>query len=658
MKKMGRKGLRTCLSMLLVVTCLLTSFLFLNINSSAQDKVVDTFYVLDEDGNPINVEITQGDLDSDYRSVRSKVLFAGNDNVNSRTNVIGVVRFKSSKSTMKYTEVDTNREGYISHKSAGDAAYIRTESDGSVICKLSGVVMKVPEENIKEIKSFSDCGAKEVSYYSVTDNMYLVHSYTYYNGDTLSMASTRVGYKPGYLQSGLKYYSYDGHYFYSDFSKMIGDYQNNTYANAVNANSPYYNYYQYLSLHTTASFTAEQYNAHVAAKKKESVMLTTGNAFVSVQNKYTVNALLMFGVAINESGWGTSTIAMTKNNLFGLNAVDSNPGEEADVFASVDACIENFAYGWIHKGYLSGGDSRYRGPHFGDKHSGINVKYASDPYWGEKAAARGYYVDTNKEDYGRYTLGIVSKGKINCYKEADVSSKVIYTTDASNGSYIYDFPVTILDTVTGVNGQQFYKVVSDMSLKDDRTARNVEAIYNSNRDYVYVSATDMKVVIDGSSVTIPPSQPGENTPTGKTHTEVLNALSVVNSDNYLTGFTVGSEISTVIAKVHSLDANIQVAVKNAGGTQITSGIAATGMTIAITTNGSTAEYTVVIRGDMNGDGKLSAVDYVKLRNYLDGTSALQGAYLKGADTTGDGKASALDYVRLRNHLDSKSAIAQ
>jgi hypothetical protein len=85
---------------------------------------------------------------------------------------------------------------------------------------------------------------------------------------------------------------------------------------------------------------------------------------------------------------------------------------------------------------------------------------------------------------------------------------------------------------------------------------------------------------------------------------------------------------------------------------------ATGMRIAITTNGSTVEYTVVIRGDLNGDGKMSAIDYVKLRNYLDGASALQGAYLKGADTTGDGKASALDYVKLRNHLDNKSAIAQ
>ena len=61
MKFLGRKHLRTCLSMLLVVTCLLASFSFY-IDSKAQDQVVDSFYILDEEGNPVQVETTQGDL--------------------------------------------------------------------------------------------------------------------------------------------------------------------------------------------------------------------------------------------------------------------------------------------------------------------------------------------------------------------------------------------------------------------------------------------------------------------------------------------------------------------------------------------------------------------------------------------------------------------
>jgi len=644
---------RTCLGMLLVVTCLLASFSFY-IDSEAQDQVVDSFYILDEEGNPMMIEVTQGDLERDFQNTGIRLFSRLRSGVEPRTNAASVVRFKSDSGLVYYKEVDTGRDGYIHCKSAGDAAYIRTESDGSVICKLSGVVMRVPAGNVIGPIAYESCGEREISHYSISDNGYLIHNYTYYNGSSLELASTRVGYKPGYLERGVRYYSYDGHYFYTDFAQMILDYQSGIYSHAVNASTPYYNYYQYLSMHTKAPFTPEQYNSYIAANKTESVMLTTGNAFASAQNTYTINALLMFGIAINESGWGTSAISKNKNNLFGLNAVDSSPGESANTFTSVEHCINEFAYEWVHKDYLNGGDSRYRGPHLGDKHSGMNVKYASDPYWGEKAAARGYYLDTDKIDYGRYTIGIASGGKISCYKEASSASKVIYTTDASNGSYIYDFPVIIQDVVAGSDGGFFYKIISDMSLKADRSARDVNAYYDTNRDYVYVKASDIKVVFEGSgNIEIP-----DIDVQSKTHTEVLRALGVANSNNHLTGFSVGSDVATAIAKVRALDSNIQVAVKKADGTQITSGTIATGMQMTITTNGSAVNYTIVIRGDISGDGRLSAIDYVMVRNYLDGVRSLSAAYLKSADTNGDGKVSALDYVILRNHLDNKSAIVQ
>lgn len=653
----GRNWRKTCLGMLLVVTCFLASFSFY-IDSKAEDQIVYRFHVLDEQGNPVPVEITQEDADNLERKRSARFFSRVRTGVDTRANVIGVVRFKSASSgVVNYTEVDTGRSGYFNCYSAGDAAYIRTESDGSVICKLAGVVMKVSASYVKQIDAFSDCGTNEVSHYYI-DGGYLLHRYTYYNGSTLSSIYTRVGYQPSYLTSGVRYYSYDGHYFYADFAQMIADYQNNTYSHAVNAGAPYYNYYQYLSFHATASLTAEQYNAHVAAQNKPtSVLLNKGSGFVAGQNTYTVNALLMFGIAINESGWGTNKYSTQRNNIFSINAPDSNP-DLANSFESVEACINEFAFKYIHKGYLDGNDWRYRGPHVGDKHSGMNVKYASDPYWGEKAAARGYYIDTQKVDYGRYTLGIATSGRIQFYKEPDVASAKIYTSAAGEGSgqkgYLYDFPVVILDTVTGSSGEKFYKVRSDMSLKDDRSARNVAALYNSNRDYVYVKASDIKIVFE-KSINIPLPDTGE---TGKTHGEILSALNIVSTEGYLTGFAIGSDVATIVQKVIAFDPSAQITVKKADGTQITSGTVATGMTITITANETTSDYTVVVRGDVSGDGKLSAIDYVKLRNFLDEVSSLQGAYLYGADTSCDGKVSALDYVKLRNHLDKKSVIVQ
>lgn len=658
MKIQGRKRLRTCLSMLLVVVCFLTSSFLVDIETNAQGETDGSFYVLDEEGNPIVIEAPQDNFISMFSSRMLRTFSLEGEGVSARSTEVGVLRFKSSNAgVVNYTEVDTGRAGYFNCNSAADAAYLRTEGD-YYICKLSGVVMKVHKDNVKTFSAYANCGPREISYYQVSDNGYLLHYYTSYNGDNIELWSTRVGYKQPYLVTGTKYYSYDGHYFYVDFAKMIQDYRGNTYANAVNARTPYYNYYQYLSFHTTAPFTAEQYNAYIASKNKPtSKLLTAGSAFVAAQNTYTVNALLLYGLAINESAWGLSNIALTKNNIFGWNAVDSSPGESANYFASVEQCIKEFAYYMIHVGYLDGMDSRYRGPHLGDKHSGLNVKYASDPYWGEKAASQAYYFDTAKVDYGRYTIGIAKSGMIRFYKEADTFSTCIYTSDARDGTDIYDFPVTVLEKVTGSGGKQFYKVISDMSLTDDRSGKDLYANYKSSRDYVYVQASDVQIVFEGSESTIPPTEP-DTGGQGKTHAQVLNTLQVKNSSNYLTGFSLGGDISTVIAKVRALDSNISIVVKKSNGTQVTSGVIATGMKMTITTNGSTVDYTLVIRGDVSGDGKLSAIDYVKVRNYLDGVSSLSGAYLKGADASCDGKVSALDYVKVRNHLDNKSAIAQ
>lgn len=658
MKIQVRKRLRTCLSMLLIVVCFLTSFLFVNIDTNAQGEANGSFYVLDEEGNPIIVEVPQQSLTSKFRSRMVTMLALEDENINARSNEIGVLRFKSSNSgVVNYTEVDTGRAGYFNCNSAADAAYLRTEGD-YYICKLSGVVMKVHKDNVKTFSTYASCGPREISYYQVSDNGYLLHYYTYYDGGNIALTSTRVGYKQTYLTTGTKYYSYDGHYFYTDFAKMIQDYRANTYANAVNASTPYYNYYQYLSFHTTASVTAGQYDAYIASKNKPtSKLLNAGSAFAAAQNTYTVNSLLMYGIAINESAWGTSNIALTKNNLFGWNAVDSSPGQSANYFASVEQCVKEFTYNIIHIGYLDATeDGRYRGPHLGDKHSGLNVKYASDPYWGEKAASQAYFFDTGKVDYGRYTIGIAKSGIINFYKEAN-TSVCVYNSGIKQKDKVYDFPVTVLESISGNGGTHFYKVISDMALTNDRNRVNYEAIYNNSRDYVYAQASDVQIVFEGSDSTVPPTEPdtGEQ---GKTHAQVLSTLNVANSSNYLTGFSVGGDVSTLIAKVRALDSSISIVIKKSNGTQVTSGIIATGMTISITTQGRTVNYSVVVRGDVSGDGKQSALDYVILRNYLDKKSTLNGAYLKSADSSRDGKVSALDYVVLRNHLDRKGTIAQ
>ncbi len=560
-----------------------------------------------------------------------------------------IVRFKTAaeigESTINYIEADTGRTGYMSTNSANDAAYIGT--DGSyTICKISGAVIKVLSDYVNVVDYSSD---SNVSYYYVS-NGYLLHYYSYISGSTVKMASQRVGYKPSYLSTGVKYYSYDGHYFYSSFSKMITDYKNyanSQHSNAVNSSSPYYNYYQYLSLRSKTTFTASQMNARITSSS--SAMYNSAETFISVQNTYGINAALMFGIAINESNYGKSTYATDRNNLFGLNAVDSN-SSNASYFDSVEQCIKEFAYNWMSCGYLSGNDSRYRGPHLGDKHSGINVKYASDPYWGEKAAAQCYYISDASSDYGTYTIGIANVTELYLYKDASTSTNIYTSGVVGSGTagYLYDYPVIILSGTSS-----WYKVQSDMALKSDRSARSVSSTYDFSRDYVYAQASKIDVVV--GSVTTSSSSSSSST---LTNANIISKLGYTNSSNYLTGITVGTSVSSLISSINKIQSSTTVTVKNTSSKTITSGTLSTGMTLTLKTDSTSNTYTLVIRGDVNGDGKISGVDYVKVRNNLDGTTTLTTAQSKAADVNKDSKVSGVDYVKIRNYLDGKTTISQ
>ena len=62
-------------------------------------------------------------------------------------------------------------------------------------------------------------------------------------------------------------------------------------------------------------------------------------------------------------------------------------------------------------------------------------------------------------------------------------------------------------------------------------------------------------------------------------------------------------------------------------------------------------YNLIILGDVNGDSKISALDYVKIKNHIMGDKKISGEiYKTSADVNEDGKISALDYVRIKNYI--------
>lgn len=74
----------------------------------------------------------------------------------------------------------------------------------------------------------------------------------------------------------------------------------------------------------------------------------------------------------------------------------------------------------------------------------------------------------------------------------------------------------------------------------------------------------------------------------------------------------------------------------------------------ITVNGTT--YTLVVLGDVSGDGEIKAKDYMMIKNYIMGTLNLNETEKKAADVSKDNEIKAKDYMVIKNHIMGTSSI--
>ena len=373
------------------------------------EQRLEVITAMDKNGNIYEIGASDGSLDETVEVDESGEIIGESPEADQEENGIAVFSLEPEErsadavlvvnfNTGKGTTTEYSGDGYTSGSYGADAAYLGTDKNGDIRFMLAGVTATV-DKDLVELVRYSSV-ADNVSYYKVSGGK--LYHYISQNLKKSPASTINNGPAPSYLSEGVKYYSYDGHYFYDDYNVMSADYRNGSNgASAVNAGNAFYNYFQFLDMNKSTAYSADELNsilntAMSNAGKDPSVskLAGTGNSFVTYQNQYSVNALLSLGIAINESGWGTSSIAKNKNNLFGLNAVDTSPGQSANYFASVDDCIREFMDKWMARGYLKDGNWKNYGEFLGNKDSGINVKYASDPYWGEKAAAHAWNLDT------------------------------------------------------------------------------------------------------------------------------------------------------------------------------------------------------------------------------------------------------------------------
>lgn len=174
-----------------------------------------------------------------------------------------------------------------------------------------------------------------------------------------------------------------------------------------------------------------------------------------------------------------------------------------------------------------------------------------------------------------------------------------------------------------------------------RTERNVKS---TNKNYIwdkiitssgitgYIATRDIKNNEDWAEVI------GSNNPTDTT-TEIKG-----------NGFKTSG--TNIVCQPKITVSNIKAVAKDAiikKGDTIIKDTANVGTGYTLTLEDKT--YTIVVLGDVNGDGKASAGDYVLIKNHIMQTNLIKdSANQNAADVNKDGKISAGDYVLIKNYI--------
>ena len=450
------------------------------------------FTTIDENGRLVEMDVEQMEEETAQEQEARKNM-EGLQVGGVRDLKYGVVNFRTKSSASlntNYVDAVTGESGYTNGYYAADAAFLGYEN-GKVKFMLSGVVGLVNASEVEVLDATEDW---YVSFYRCEQGVLKHYIKNSMYGNSYSSAIT-VGEMQSYMKNNVYYYSYDGHYFYTDYIDMLDDYLNGTRANAINADEPYYNYYQFVSNRSKTGFTADDINNYVkyylgssytSAKTK---MYQMGQYYIQYQNQYGANALAVFGVSANESAFGTSNIAKTKNNLFGHNAVDSDP-DMANGYSSPQNSIKDHAKYYVNLWYSTPKYSTYHGSFLGDKASGM-LSYASDPYWGEKAAHWAWSLDIytkGKSDVGSETLVFKSQGAVNVRKEPSTTSTVLYTTPANENMSFVLLGEVKGTTVSGSN--VWYKIQLDTPLTSNRSSIDYSGTgYSFENSYGYIHSS-------------------------------------------------------------------------------------------------------------------------------------------------------------------------
>lgn len=120
----------------------------------------------------------------------------------------------------------------------------------------------------------------------------------------------------------------------------------------------------------------------------------------------------------------------------------------------------------------------------------------------------------------------------------------------------------------------------------------------------------------------------------------------------VTNIKLNTTASQLITNIKQYGPSSIITIKSpAGETLSSSSILATGQQITIkTTDNLTKTYTISVKGDSSGDGKVTILDLLQVQKDILNLKKLSGANSLAVDTSGDGKITILDLLQVQKHI--------
>lgn len=251
------------------------------------------------------------------------------------------------------------------------------------------------------------------------------------------------------------------------------------------------------------------------------------------------------------------------------------------------------------------------------------------------------------ENMSNYAVVAPSIGNPNNYlKNITIDGSTI--SNFSYDDFSYDIKVpgkvnSIKIGATTINSNATVKGTGDIPINEKQTTITLNVTSESGRSRDYVINVTKDEVEEGETVEL---------------SYILDNIGIKYNENYVHGIKENTDIQSLIDNVSNVNSYASATIKDKDGNNKTSGIFKTGDTITISNSKEQITLTILIYGDITGDGIIDKLDYLAVLRHYYGYISLEGVYKEAADAKKDGTIDKLDYLAILRDYYGYASIEQ